>query len=75
VAAGFALQLVLFQLAEEIGFTGFSSIIGRTGITREAHPACRTAVGGMACAGAFRRRGWGVEALISAPIIFAIEFV
>jgi hypothetical protein len=30
VAAFFLLQLVFFQLAEEIGFTGSSSITGRT---------------------------------------------
>jgi membrane protease YdiL (CAAX protease family) len=33
VAAVFLLQLVLFQLAEEIGFTGFLQHIGGTGIT------------------------------------------
>ena len=33
VAAALLLQLVLFQLAEEIGFTGSSSITGRTGTT------------------------------------------
>ena len=33
VAAVFLLQLALFQLAEEIGFTGFLQHIGRTGTT------------------------------------------
>ncbi len=32
-------------------------------------------MGGVASAGSLRRGGLGVEALISAPIIFAIEFV
>jgi uncharacterized protein len=34
VAAAFLLRLVLFQLPEEIGFTGSSSITGRTATTR-----------------------------------------
>jgi hypothetical protein len=34
VVAVFVLQLVLFQLAEEIGFPVFSNTIGRTAVTR-----------------------------------------
>ena len=34
VAAVFVLQLVLFQLGEEIGVTGFCKITGRTGTTQ-----------------------------------------
>ena len=76
VAAVLVLQLVLFQLAEEIGFTGFLQHHWQD----RYHPmklalyvALLWAVWHMA--DHFAEEGWGVEALISAPVTFAIEFV
>jgi membrane protease YdiL (CAAX protease family) len=76
VVAVFALQLVLFQLAEEIGFTGFLQHHWQD----RYHPMKLTLYVALLWAGwhvpdHFAEEGWGVEALISAPIIFAIEFV
>jgi membrane protease YdiL (CAAX protease family) len=76
VTAVFLLQLVFFQLAEEIGFTGFLQHHWQD----RYHPmklalyvALLWAVWHMP--DHFAEEGWGVEALISAPVIFAIEFV
>ncbi|HJV15307.1 MAG TPA: CPBP family glutamic-type intramembrane protease, partial [Propionibacteriaceae bacterium] len=76
VTAVFLLQLVLFQLAEEIGFTGFLQHHWQD----RYHPMRLTSYVALLWAvwhvpDHFAEERWGVEALISAPIIFAIEFV
>jgi uncharacterized protein len=76
VAAVFMLQLGLFQLAEEIGFTGFLQHHWQD----RYHPMKLTLYVALLWAvwhipDHFAEEGWGVEALISAPIIFAIEVV
>jgi uncharacterized protein len=75
-AAVFLLQLLLFQLAEEIGFTGFLQHYWQD----RYHPLKLTVYVALLWAlwhipDHFAEEGWGVEALISAPVIFAIEFV
>jgi membrane protease YdiL (CAAX protease family) len=74
--AVFLLQLLLFQLAEEIGFTGFLQHHWQD----RYHPLKLTLYVALLWAlwhipDHFAEEGWGVEALISAPVIFAIEFV
>src|SRR5215207_8542602 len=76
VAAVFVLQLVLFQLAEEIGFTGFLQHHWQD----RYHPlklafyvALLWAVWHIPVH--FAVEGWGVEQLIAAPVVFAIEAV
>ena len=76
VAATFGLQLVLFQLSEEIGFTGFLQHHWQD----RYHPMKLTALVALLWAlwhvpDHFAEEGWGVEQLIAAPIIFVIEFV
>jgi membrane protease YdiL (CAAX protease family) len=76
VAGVFLLQLVLFQLAEEIGFTGFLQHHWQD----RYHPMKLTLYVALLWAvwhlpDHFAEEGWGVEALISAPIVFAVEFV
>jgi uncharacterized protein len=76
VVAVFVLQLVLFQLAEEIGFTGFLQHHWQ----ERYHPMKLTLYVALLWAlwhvpDHFAEEGWGVEALISAPVIFTIEFV
>jgi membrane protease YdiL (CAAX protease family) len=76
VAAVFVLQLVLFQLAEEIGFTGFLQHHWQD----RYHPLKLTLYVALLWAvwhmpDHFAEEGWGVEALISAPVVFAIEVV
>jgi uncharacterized protein len=76
VAAVFVLQLVLFQLAEEIGFTGFLQHHWQD----RYHPMKLSLYVALLWAvwhlpDHFAEEGWGVEALISAPIVFAVEFV
>ena len=76
VAAVFLLQLVLFQLAEEVGFTGFLQHHWQD----RYHPMKLTLYVALLWAlwhlpDHFAEEGWGLEALISAPIIFTIEFV
>jgi CAAX protease family protein len=76
VAAVSALQLVLFQLAEEIGFTGSLQHHWQD----RYHPTKLTFYVALLWTvwhvpDHFAEEGWGVEALISTPIIFAIEFV
>src|SRR5215207_2108732 len=76
VAAAFLLQLVLFQLAEEIGFTGFLQHHWQD----RYHPLKLTLYVALLWAvwhipDHFAVEGWGLEQLISAPVIFAIEFV
>jgi CAAX protease family protein len=76
VAAVFLLQLVLFQLAEEIGFTGFLQHHWQD----RYHPLKLTLYVALLWAvwhltDHFAEEGWGVEALIWAPVVFAIEVV
>ena len=76
VVAVFVLQLVLFQLAEEIGFTGFLQHHWQD----RYHPMKLTLYVALLWAvwhlpDHFAEEGWGVEALISAPVVFAVEFV
>jgi membrane protease YdiL (CAAX protease family) len=76
VAAVFVLQLVLFQLAEEIGFTGLLQHHWED----RYRPMKLTLYVALLWAvwhvpDHFAEEGWGVEALISAPIVFAVEFV
>jgi uncharacterized protein len=76
VAAVFLLQLVLFQLAEEIGFTGFLQHHWQD----RYHPVKLTLYVALLWAvwhvpDHFAEEGWGVEALISAPVVFIIGFV
>ena len=76
VAAVFLLQLVLFQLAEEIGFTGFLQHHWQD----RYHPMKLTAYVALLWAlwhvpDHFAEEGWGLEQLIAAPVVFAVEFV
>ena len=76
VLAVFLLQLVLFQLTEEIGFTGFLQHHWQD----RYHPMKLTVYVALLWAvwhvpDHFAEEGWGVDALISAPVIFVIEFV
>jgi membrane protease YdiL (CAAX protease family) len=76
VGAAFLLQLVLFQLPEEIGFTGFLQHFWKD----RYHPMKLTAYVALLWAlwhipDHFAEEGWGVDQLIAAPVIFAIEFV
>jgi hypothetical protein len=68
VGAVFLLQLVLFQLAEEIGFTGFLQHHWQS----RYHPMKLTVYVALLWALCYlpdhvAAKGWGVEALISAP--------
>jgi uncharacterized protein len=76
VAAVFLLQLVLFQMAEEIGFTGFLQHHWQD----RYHPMKLTVYVALLWAlwhlpDHFAKEGWGVEQLIAAPVVFAIGFV
>jgi membrane protease YdiL (CAAX protease family) len=76
VAAALLLQLVLFQLAEEIGFTGFLQHHWQD----RYHPLKLTLYVAVLWAlwhvpDHFAEEGWGVEQLISAPVVFAVEVV
>src|ERR687898_518933 len=76
VAGVFVLQLVLFQLAEESGFTGFLQHHWRD----RYHPLKLTLYVALMWAlwhmtDHFAVEGWGLEQLISAPVVFAIELV
>ena len=72
----FLLQLVLFQLAEEIGFTGFLQHHWQ----ERYRPLKLTLYVALLWAlwhlpDHFAEEGWGLEQLISAPVVFAIEVV
>jgi hypothetical protein len=72
----FLLQLVLFQLAEEIGFTGFLPHHRQD----RYHPMKLTLYVVLLWAvwhmpDHFAVEGWGIQALISAPVVVAIEVV
>jgi uncharacterized protein len=76
VAAVFVLQLVLFQLAEETGFTGFLQHHWQD----RYHPLKLTLYVALLWAvwhlpDHFAEEGWGLEAFISAPVVFAVEVV
>ena len=76
VAAMFLLQLGLFQLAEEIGFTGFLQHHRQD----RNHPMKLTLYVALLWAvwhmpDHFAVEGWGIQALISAPVVVAIEVV
>jgi CAAX protease family protein len=76
VAAAFVLQLLLFQLAEEIGFTGFLQHHWQD----RYHPMKLTLYVALLWAvwhlpDHFAVEGWGIQALIAAPVVFAIEVV
>ena len=76
VAAFFLLQLVLLQLAEEIGFTGFLQHHWQD----RYHPMKLTVYVALLWAlwhlpDHFAEEGWGVDQLIAAPVVFAIGFV
>ena len=76
VGAAFFLQLVLFQLPEEIGFTGFLQHHWQD----RYHPMRLTLYVTLLWAlwhvpDHFAEEGWGLEALISAPVVFAVEVV
>lgn len=76
VGAAFVLQLALFQLPEEIGFTGFLQHYWQD----RYHPMKLTLYVALMWAlwhvpDHFAVEGWSVEQLIVAPIVFAIEFV
>jgi uncharacterized protein len=76
VAAVFVLQLVLFQLAEEIGFTGFLQHHWQdrySPLKLTVYVALLWALWHMP--DHFAEEGWGVEQLIAAPVVFAIEAV
>jgi CAAX protease family protein len=76
VAAYFLLQLVLFQLAEEIGFTGFLQHHWQdrySPMKLTLYVALLWALWHMP--DHFAEEGWGLEQLISAPVVFAMEFV
>jgi membrane protease YdiL (CAAX protease family) len=76
VGAVFVLQLVLFQLAEEIGFTGFLQHHWQDryhSLKLTLYVALLWAVWHMP--DHFAVEGWGVDQLISAPVVFAIEVV
>jgi membrane protease YdiL (CAAX protease family) len=70
------LQLVLFQLAEEIGFTGFLQDRWQhrySALRLSAYVAFFWAVWHVP--DFFGDEGWGLEQLVAAPIFFVIEFV
>jgi membrane protease YdiL (CAAX protease family) len=76
VSAVLLLQLVLFQLAEEIGFTGFLQHSWQD----RYHPMKLTLYVALLWAlwhvpDHFAEGGWGIEQLIAAPIVFVIESV
>jgi membrane protease YdiL (CAAX protease family) len=75
VVALFALQLVLFQLAEEIGWTGFLQNRWRdrySPLRLSAYVAFLWAVWHVP--DFFADEGWGLEQLAVAPVFLAVEF-
>jgi CAAX protease family protein len=76
VAALFVLQLVLFQLAEEIGFTGFLQDRWQdrfSALRLTVYVAFFWALWHVP--DHFGEEGWGLEQLVSAPVVLVIEFV
>src|SRR4029453_8400089 len=76
VGGAFLLQLVLFQLPEEIGFTGFLQHHWQDRYRPIKLTLYVTLLWALwHVAEHFAKEGWGVEALISAPIVFAVEVI
>lgn len=76
VAALFVLQLVLFQLAEEIGFTGFLQDRWQDRFSALRLTVYVTFFWALwHVPDHFGEEGWGLEQLVSAPVVFVIEFV
>ena len=76
VAGLLLLQLVFFQLAEEIGFTGFLQHHWQdrySPMKLTLYVALLWALWHLT--DHFAEEGWGLEQLISAPVVFAMEFV
>lgn len=76
VAALFLVQLILFQLAEEIGFTGFLQDRWQdrfSPLRLTAYVAFFWALWHVP--DHFGEEGWGLEQLVAAPVFFVIEFV
>jgi membrane protease YdiL (CAAX protease family) len=76
VAAVFVLQLVLFQLAEEIGWTGFLQDRWQdrySPLRLSAYVAFLWALWHVP--DFFADEGWGIEQLVAAPIFLLVEFV
>jgi membrane protease YdiL (CAAX protease family) len=76
VAAVFVLQLLLFQLAEEVGFTGFLQDRWQdrySPLRLSAYIAFLWALWHVP--DFFGDEGWGLEQLVSAPVFLAVEFV
>lgn len=76
VAALFVIQLVLFQLAEEIGFTGFLQDRWQerfSALRLTTYVAFFWALWHVP--DHFGEEGWGLEQLVAAPVVFVIEFV
>jgi hypothetical protein len=71
----FLLQLVLFQLAEEIGFTGFLKHHWQDRYSPMKLTLCVALLWVWHLPDHFAEEGWGLESFISAPVVFAIEFV
>jgi membrane protease YdiL (CAAX protease family) len=76
VAAAFVIQLVLFQLAEEIGFTGFLQDRWQDRFSALRLTVYVTFFWALwHVPDHFGEEGWGLEQLVTAPIVFVIEFV
>jgi uncharacterized protein len=76
VAGLFIIQLVLFQLTEEIGFTGFLQDRWQdrlSALRLTTYVAFFWALWHVP--DHFGEEGWGLEQLVSAPFVFVIEFV
>jgi membrane protease YdiL (CAAX protease family) len=72
----FVLQFFLFQLAEEVGWTGFF----QHGLRDRYRPIKLSAVVAVFWAAwhvpdHFAREGWGLESIVSAPFLFLFELV
>jgi membrane protease YdiL (CAAX protease family) len=76
VAGYFLIQLVLFQLLEEIGFTGFLQHHWQdrySPMKLTLYVALLWALWHMP--DHFAEEGWGLEQFISVPVVFAMEFI
>jgi uncharacterized protein len=76
VAAAFVLQLVLFQLAEEIGFTGFLQHHWQDRFSPLKLTTCVALLwAAWHLPDYLTTEGWGSRQLIWVPVVFATEFV
>jgi membrane protease YdiL (CAAX protease family) len=76
VAALFVIQLFLFQFAEEVGFTGFLQDRWQdrfSALRLTTYVAFFWALWHVP--DHFGEEGWGLEPLVTAPVVFVIEFV